>query len=434
MRIILPHQFTPRPYQRESNRSFFIDKKRFSVEVLHRRAGKSKNAINFILAAAMQRVGNYFHTFPELTQARRAIWNNIDKEGRRYLDHIPRKLMDGPANNTEMRIDLINGSMIQLAGADRYDALMGGNPAGIIFDEYSLQNPFAWHYLSPILTENDGWGKFIYTPRGRNHGYDLYMRNLHNPNWFVQKLDVTQTRNWDGTPIITPEAIEERRQSGMPEELIQQEFYCSFDVALANAFYSVELDKLHKAGRIKTFPIFKGVPVHSAWDLGRRDPTSIWLFQVVKDDIYLIKYYENVNKGMYFYIDWLRKYLEENNLPNGVNFAPHDINVHEWTNGRSRIDEAASMGFYFKAVPKLGVIDGINCVRALFPQFIIHEAECGLGVDSLKQYVRNENGEPVHDFASHPADALRTLGVGWHDSYNMREKLKNFTMEKWMPT
>lgn len=433
MRIKLPYEFNPRPYQKESNRAFFINGKRFSVEVLHRRAGKSKNAINFILMAAMQRVGNYFHTFPELTQARRAIWNNIDKEGRRYLDHIPRRLMASNPNNTDMRIDLINGSIIQLAGADRYDALMGGNPAGIIFDEYSLQNPFAWHYLSPIITENGGWAKFIYTPRGMNHGWDLYNLNLNNPNWFVQKLDITQTKNWDGAPIITEAQIEERRQSGMPEELIQQEFYCSFDVALANAFYSVEIDDLTKRGRIKNFPLFKGVPVHTAWDIGRRDPTAIWLFQIVQNDIYVIGYYENVKKGMDHYIGWINGFLTKHGLTIGVNFAPHDIKVHEWSNGRSRVDQAATMGFYFKAVPMLSIMDGINCTRAIFPQFIFHQDNCRLGLNSLKQYVKNENGLPVHDFASHPADALRTFGVGWHDSYASQILLKSFTLNKWMP-
>lgn len=431
-KIKLPWEFNPRPYQSEANRAHFIDGKQFMIEVLHRRAGKSKNAINFILAAAMRRVGNYFHTFPELTQARRAIWNNIDKEGRRYLDHIPRSLMARDANNTEMRIDLCNGSMIQLAGADRYDALMGGNPAGIVFDEYSLQNPLAWHYLSPILTENGGWGKFIFTPRGTNHGHDLFMRNKNNPDWFVQKLDITQTKNWDGSPIITEAMIDERRRSGMPEELIQQEFYCSFDVALANAFYSVEIDNMVKSGRLKNFPLFPNQPVHTAWDIGRRDPTSIWLIQVVNDWAYLIGYYENVKKGMDHYISWVKDFLAAHNLKNGVNFAPHDIKVHEWTNGRSRIDEAARMGFYFKAVPKLGVIDGINCVRSLFPQIIMHDDNCRMALNSLKQYVRNDHGEPVHDFASHPADALRTFGVGWHDSFQS-QVLQNITMNKWMP-
>jgi hypothetical protein len=433
MRIILPFEFTPRPYQLASNRAYFIDKKLFSIEVLHRRAGKSKNALNFILGAAMQRVGNYYHTFPELTQARRAIWNGIDKEGKRYLDHIPKQLIKGNVNNTDMRINLINGSSIQLAGADRYDALMGGNPAGIVFDEYSLQNPFAWHYLSPIITENGGWAKFIYTPRGANWGYELYNRNLDNPNWFVQKLDITQTKNWDGTPIITEHQIEERRKEGMPEELIQQEFYVSFDSALAGSYFSKEISQAYVDNRIRNFDIDHTLPVYTAWDLGRRDPTSIWLFQIVKKEILMIGYYENVAQSMEHYIYWLGEFGRKNKIKFNMHFGPHDIKVTEYSTGKARIDTAASMGFYFTVVKKLPIMDGIDAVRRLFPRITFHKDNCSLGLDSLKQYHRNDKGEPVHDFASHPADALRTLAVGWYDSYGDEEKLKPFTMKQWIP-
>lgn len=433
MQIILPHNFKARPYQVASNRAYFIDRKRFSIEVLHRRAGKSKNALNFLTAAAMERVGSYYHTFPELTQARRAIWNGIDKEGKRYLDHIPPALIEGKVNNTDMRINLINGSSIQLAGADRYDALMGGNPAGIIFDEYSLQNPFAWHYLSPIITENGGWAKFIYTPRGMNHGWDLYERNRNNPEWFVQKLDITQTKDWDGNPIITEEQIDARRREGMPEELIQQEFYCSFDVALAGAIYSKEIEAAYNEKRVRNFPIDSSSPVFTAWDIGRRDPTSIWIFQAINNEIYMIAYYENVREGMDHYLEWLTNFANKHNIKykNHYHLAPHDIGVHEWSNGKARIDSAAELGWYFKIAPKLGIQDGINATRKLFPRIIFHADNCRMGLNALKQYRSNDAGQPIHDFSSHPADSLRTLAVGWHDSFRLDLPTKPFTMKKW---
>lgn len=433
MQIKLPYDFIPRPHQSESLRAFFIDGKRFTVEVVHRRAGKSKRAINKLVMAAMQKVGNYYHTFPELKQARGAIWNNIDKEGKRYIDHVPRCLLKKPPNNSEMRFELLNGSMIQLAGADRYDALMGGNPMGIIFDEYSLQNPFAWHYLSPILTENGGWADFVYTPRGMNHGWDLYDNNLTNPDWFVQKLDITQTSNVDGTRIITDAMIDERRRSGMPEELIQQEFYCDFTVALAGAYYSKDIQQMVEDGRLKDFPYFVGQPVHSAWDIGYNHTTAIWLFQVHNGKIYIINYYENCLEGMPHYVNWVKSFIEKNNLKPGVNLAPHDIKVHEWSNGRSRIDEAAKLKFFFKQVPKLEIDDGINCVKSLFPDFVMHATNCKMGLNAIKQYVRAENGKPIQNFTTDPADALRTLGVGWFDSYASETLTKPFTMNRWMP-
>lgn len=433
MRIILPHQFNPRPYQVDADRAFFLDHIRFGIFVWHRRAGKTKRALNKIIGAAMRDVGNYYHTFPELTQARRAIWNGIDKEGKRYLDHIPFQLIKGRINNTDMRINLINGSSIQLAGADRYDALMGGNPRGIIFDEYSLQNPFAWHYLSPIVTENGGWADFIYTPRGANHGLDLYNRNFDNPEWFVQKLDITQTHNWDGTPIITEAQIDARRREGMPEELIQQEFYCSFDAALAGSYYSKEITKAYEENRIRNFEIDFNYPIHTAWDIGRRDANSIWMFQIIGKEIYMINYYENVNQSMLFYIEWLGKYGRENNSRFGMHFGPHDINVTEYSTGKARIDTAAKHGFFFTVVKKLLIMDGIDAVKNLFPRMIFHKDNCQLGLSSLKQYHRSENGEPVHDFASHPADSLRTLAVGWYEEYAKETPSRAFDLRQWHP-
>jgi phage terminase large subunit len=433
MKIILPHNFKPRPYQVASNRAYFIDRKRFSIEVLHRRAGKSKNALNFLVAAAFEKVGSYYHTFPELTQARRAIWNGIDKEGKRYIDHIPKQLIDGHPNNTDMRINLINGSTIQLAGADRYDALMGGNPRGIIFDEYSLQNPHAWHYLSPILTENGGWAKFIYTPRGMNHGWDLYERNLNNPDWFVQKLDITQTKDNDGNPIITEDQIKARRLEGMPEELIKQEFYCDFEVALAGAVYSKEIEAAYDENRITNFKIRTDLPVFTAWDIGVRDLTAIWLFQLDGYNLRLICYYENMNRGMDHYLDWLSEFAKKNNIKykNYFHLAPHDIVVREWTNGKARLEAAAELGWHFKTAPKLSKVEGVNAVRALFKRFIFHADNCRLGLNALKQYTSDGLGVFNHNFASHPADALRTLGCGWHDSFASAQPIQTYTMEKW---
>lgn len=433
MKIILPYRFKPRPYQLASSRAFFIHKKRFSIDIFHRRAGKTKGALNFLLTCALQRVGTYFHTFPELTQARRVIWNGIDKEGKRYIDHIPRQLIKGNINNTDMRINLINGSSISLAGADRYDSLMGSNPAGIVFDEYSLQNPYAWHYLSPVITENGGWAKFIFTPRSENHGYELYKQNLDNPNWFVQKLDITETKNWDGSPIITEAMIDERRREGMPEELIQQEFFCSFTSALTGAYYSKEFAIAHEEERIVDFKIDFTKPIHTAWDIGRRDANSIWMFQYIDGNIYLINYYQDTMKSMEHYIRWLNDYARANNAHFGMHFAPHDIRVGEYSTGKQRIDHAADLGFYFKVVPKISVMDGIDAVKRLFPSLIFHQTNCMLGIQCLKQYQKGANGLPQHDFASHPGDSLRYLAVGWYDEFDNEHEFQPFTLNQWHP-
>jgi hypothetical protein len=114
---------------------------------------------------------------------------------------------------------------------------MGTNPVGCVFSEYSLQNPDAWDLIRPILAENGGWAVFNYTPRGRNHGFILYEMAKNNNEWFCEILTVDDTGG-----VVSPGIIQAERESGMSEEMIKQEFYCSFEAALSACFFNGVLD------------------------------------------------------------------------------------------------------------------------------------------------------------------------------------------------
>ena len=181
--------------------------------------------LNFACKKAHERIGTYFHCLPEYGQARKTIWDAIDKDtGQRYIDlHIPLEMRER-TNNTEMKIQLKIGSVYQLIGADNFNSVVGSNPVGLILDEYAVSERYeqAWNYFRPILVENGGWAVFPFTPRGRNHGWDVYQTATKNPKWFSQLLTVEDTKS------ISRFEIEEEREAGMPESMIQQEFYCSF--------------------------------------------------------------------------------------------------------------------------------------------------------------------------------------------------------------
>jgi len=198
--------------------------------VWHRRSGKTKTLLNFEIKKAFERVGTYYHCFPEYGQGKKIIWDGIDEQGRRLLDtHIP-KVLRKATNKTEMKVELINGSIWQIIGADNYDSLVGPNPVGLVLDEWAVSDRYkpAWQYFTPILVENGGWAVFPYTPRGRNHGWDQYAIALGNPDWFCQLLTV------DDTQMVSREDIDAARRSGMSEDMIQQEFYCSFIASTAD--------------------------------------------------------------------------------------------------------------------------------------------------------------------------------------------------------
>lgn len=410
-RIVLPYKMDLREYQTPIFDALFKRKIKRIVDVIHRRAGKSKTALNVLISAGFQRVGLYFHCFPQLTQAKKAIWLGIDGDGMRYLDHYPPELVKH-IDNVEMRVTLINGSIIQLVGSDMYDKLRGSNPVGIVFDEYAHSSPFCWQYTSPILRENGGWAMFIYTPNGHNHGWELYDKNINNPKWFVRKLDITQTRKNDGSRIITEDDIQEERDSGISEEAIQQEYYVSFEAAVIGAYYAEQLRKMERDNRLILFPIDKKLPIFTSWDLGFRDSTSIWFAQVVGREARLIHYYEDSGRKMSDYIEYCKAFIASNGGKHGVHFAPHDIAVHEFTTGKTRLEAARKQGWRFHVVGQHHVADGIDAVREGLDYTVIHSEYARQGLSLLKMYKKGLDGKPEHGVSSHCADALRIFYMG----------------------
>ena len=149
----IPANYQPRAYQLPFLVNMDRGKKRACL-VWHRRSGKTKTIFNFTIKKAFERVGQYFHCFPEYNQGRKMLWDGIDEE--RVLDkHCPPQIRKA-VNKQEMKIDLINGSLWQIIGADNYDAVVGSNPVGIIFDEFSISEKMkkAWDFFMPILVEN----------------------------------------------------------------------------------------------------------------------------------------------------------------------------------------------------------------------------------------------------------------------------------------
>lgn len=224
MQICIPNAWNPRPYQRRLW-DYFAKGGRRAVAVWHRRCGKDSLALNLEASKALtERVGVYWHMLPLNTQARKVIWDGVDRYGRRMIDQAFPKELRQSTNDQEMKIVFKNGSVWQCVGSDNYDALVGSNPVGVVFSEYSVtpKAATAWDYIRPILAENGGWALFIYTPRGHNHGYALY-NQAKAAGWFTELLTV------DDTKAIPAEAVEEERRAGMSEAMIQQEFFCSFE-------------------------------------------------------------------------------------------------------------------------------------------------------------------------------------------------------------
>ena len=188
-----------RPYQQKVEDKFKEGIQRHLL-IWHRRAGKDVFGMSKARQECVKRVGAYVHFFPKHIQARRALWQGIDpKKSSRFID-IAFGGIESSRNNTEMLIEMINGSTWQLLGSDNYDRVVGANIVGAVFSEWALCDPRAWDYIRPMILENNGWAVFITTYRGRNHAWQMVQQLKDNPEWYVDVRDIYHTVDSDASP------------------------------------------------------------------------------------------------------------------------------------------------------------------------------------------------------------------------------------------
>ncbi len=401
-------RFAPRPYQYVLYDALENKGYRRIMAIWPRRAGKDVVCFNLVLRSALRKIGVYYYIFPTYSQAKKVIWDSITNQGKKFLDFIPDDLISA-TNSQEMKITLTNGSLIQLVGSDNIDSLVGTNPFGIVFSEYALQDPRAYQFMSPILAANDGWAIFISTPRGKNNLWELYQLALASPEWFCDKLTLDDTKH------IPLSVIERERAEGvMSEDLIQQEYYTSFTMGVEGAYYAKYLDTLRHKGQIGPVPWQTAFPVHTAWDLGVRDSTTIIFFQIIGKALHIIDCYSKSKEGLEHYVSHLRSkpYLY------GKHIAPHDIRVREFGSGITRIEKARQLGIKFTMSSEVSIEDGIEAVRSTLSRCYFDQTSCAPLIKALENYRQEYDAKkriyknhPLHDYSSHFADAMRYLAV-----------------------
>lgn len=422
--IKLPYKYTPRWYQIPFFQALEMGYKRFDL-VWHRRAGKDISIINatstamggkwktdngIFKLAKYSEIGTYYYFFPTFAQGKKVIWDGMTKDGIRFLDFIPERLRYKTWND-EMKIRLNNGSLFQIIGTDNFDAIMGTNPIWCVFSEYALQNPQAYEYIRPILLENNGIAIFPYTPRGRNHAYKLHITAEDNPDhWFSQVLTV------DDTKVISKEAIEQEIKEGMSEELAQQEYYCSFMQGIEGSYYGKQIQKAREGGRIKSILVDDATPVHTAWDIGVTDFTSIIFFQQFPGEYHIVDFYENQGEGVQHYA----KVLQDKGYTYGNHYGPHDLKSKSWAyEGKPTIQVASEYGIHFQIVPKMSKEDRCEAGRNLISKcYFNNNPEVLKLLNHLENFTKIYNktmgcymNTPKHDIHSHAGDSWGYFGV-----------------------
>lgn len=412
--------YKPRPLQAHIHRSL----KRFNVLSLHRRFGKTVLSINELIDQGLRcelRNPQYAYIAPTFGAAKRIAWDMLKD----YVRGIP--VIE--INEAELRVDLRRpdkGDRIrfQLLGAENPNAIRGMYLDGAVLDEYSVMNPEIWtHVVRPALADRLGWAIFISTPNGQNHFYDLYKYAEKNPqDWFCAIYKASETG-------IVPKSELEAALHLMGESVYNQEFECSFSAALVGAYYGKEMEKMEREKRITKVPYDPALPVYTGWDLGISDTTTIWFAQLNGKSVQIIDYLESSGAGLDYYV----KEIKDRNYNYEEHLLPHDAAARDLSTGKTRVQTLQSLGLQrVRVVPKLSVEDGINAVRLLLGKMWMDEEKCARGINALKNYERKWDeknkifqARPLHNWASHGADGMRTLAVGINEDRPSRTSINN---------
>jgi phage terminase large subunit len=402
-RIILPY----RP--RKAFMPFHERTKRWACLVAHRRAGKTVAAVNDMIRAAAMYQGQYGlfgYVAPYRSQAKSVAWQYF-KDGAQPLIQA--------VNEQELTITLINGSQIRLFGADNADSLRGLGFSGIYLDEYGDFKPSVFgNVIRPALSDKQGWCVFGGTPKGKNQFWEIYDTATRLPSeWFLLRLPAS-------TSGLLPSSELGAARAQLAEDQYLQEYECSFEAAILGAFYGKEMREAQDQGRITNVPYDPNLPTYTAWDLGYRDDTAIWFYQVARGELRVIDFYAVSGEDIHTIADVVR------NKPYryAKHYLPHDARAKSLQTGKSIIEQLAAQLDIAKlaVVPDIGVQSGIQAVRMMLPRVWFDAERCRDGIEALRQYQREYDEDkkayrqsPRHDWTSHPSDAFRMVAVSWSE-------------------
>ncbi len=410
------HRFPLRDYQKEIVEALNDPKIDELLLVIARRGAKTTTTYSEgIVPDLVKRVQTAVAVYPTAKMGFDNFWTNIEDDGFRTLDHLPKPLVAGQSNSDDdMRQTLINGSIFRLLGATNTEALRGANGRIYWFDEFADQPIEAVNVVAPI-TERNG-GKRIYTGTPKIDGINgETMRRMHE----AFKADTTGTKYTcyiDASHYMTPEELEKTRQGYILRNgndfKFRQEMLLDWGQASESSYYGAIMSKKDRDGTVGEWAHNPAYPVYTVWDLGRADTMVIGFFQYFKDKIRLIDIYETHSFGL----DSIIPVLQQKPYNYGWHFLPHDGTVASLNDNVSRIAYLHNKGITnVSTLKREGVNIGIGRVTDGLPELLINLGTTGNFARRIRNYKRRFNpitGDyigPDHKTESHIADMLRYL-------------------------
>lgn len=205
--------YKPRKWQRELHAC----KKKFTIAICHRRAGKTWAAMHELLHCALSEPNKQFcYVAPYLTQAKKVMWNPLVEKAAL----IP----DSKIRVSELCVEFPNASKIWVFGADNADGLRGMGQDGIIADEFQLwdQNTLPAVFIPMLSGRPNSWMMQFGTPTGIDPLTVAYDRVASDSEWARFKFAATDTGVFSDAELKTI-------RDNMPENLYRLEYLCDFD-------------------------------------------------------------------------------------------------------------------------------------------------------------------------------------------------------------
>ena len=244
---------------------------------------------------------------------------------------------------------------------------------------------------------------------------ETYQRFVKKPptGAIVQKI------GWEDNPwfpeVLRQEALDLKARDPVAYETVWGG-HCK--QVLDGAIYTHEILAAARDKRITRVPFDPAKPVHTFWDLGRADKTSIWFAQIVGFEFRLIDFYENRGFALQHYLDVLTARATEQGYTFGEHWLPHDAQNELLASERTIEQQMWAAGHQVRITPRLSVAAGIDAARQLFARCWFDAERCADGIQALRNYrydvdpnTQAFSKNPLHDWASHAADAFRYFAV-----------------------
>ena len=261
-----------------------------------------------------------------------------------------------------------------------------------------------WWSLNPDLETDPVYQDFVINPpKGAITVRTSYKDNIWLSEESKQKIDTLRERDCDTFHHV---------YEGATRSTVE------------GAIYKAEIAVAENEGRIREVPYDPMRPVDTFWDLGFADRVSIWAAQRTPFEIKVIRYFEGDHQAIDYYLQEMQKW----GYVFGTCYLPWDGGTRNLGTGKSIEELMRLKGFKVRVNRQLSVADGINATRTIFPQLYFDASLCSDGLQYLRRYqwgpataLGVPRSQPLHDDASHPADALRTLAVGIKEPERKKE-------------